>query len=128
MTYAQAAQRLNVSPHAVRARATRNGWRRQIGNDGRARVLVALEPRAPDEPPIITRSSPARKAIDPALVGALENHIKTLQGDVATLKEQLASEQAKTEKAIEAFRLLADRLDAMAETNQRRPWWKRLAG
>jgi len=92
MTYAEAGERLNVSPHAVRARATRSGWRRQIGNDGRARVLVALEPRSPDEPPMSPRSSPARKAVDPALVTALESHIKTLQGEIDALRQQLRAE------------------------------------
>jgi hypothetical protein len=72
LRYAQAAERLSATPHAVWARATRNGWRRQTGNDGRARILVALEPRSPDEPPMSPRSSPAHKAADPALVHALE--------------------------------------------------------
>jgi chromosome segregation ATPase len=98
LTYTEAAERLNVSPHAVRAKANRKGWRRQIGNDGRARVLVALEPRAPDDRPIIARSSPARKAVDPALVNALESHIKTLQGDNDALREQLAASESRSEK------------------------------
>jgi len=152
MTYAEAAERLNVSPHAVRARATRNGWRRQLGNDGRARVLVALEPRSPDEPLMSPRSSPARKAVDPALVTALESHIKTLQGENEALKEQLATaearadkqaaefaardtervadlaaERARTEKAINAFADLARQLNALA-ASRARPWWRRLAG
>jgi hypothetical protein len=33
LTYEQAAERLHVSPAAVRARAMRGGWRRQPGND-----------------------------------------------------------------------------------------------
>ena len=41
---------------------------------------------------------------------------------------ELKAEQAKTEKAIAAFSSLAERLDALAEANQRRPWWRRLAG
>ena len=41
---------------------------------------------------------------------------------------ELKAEQAKTEKAIEAFASLADRLDALATANQRRPWWRRLIG
>jgi hypothetical protein len=39
----------------------------------------------------------------------------------------LATEKARTEKAIAAFAALADRLDALAATRAR-PWWKRLAG
>ena len=70
------------------------------------------------------------------LVHALESHIKTLQGENETLKQQLAAADAraaqeaeKAGKAIEAFADLARRLDALAEANQqRRPWWRRLAG
>jgi hypothetical protein len=38
----------------------------------------------------------------------------------------LTAERAKTEKAIEAFSALADRLDALAAANQRQPFLKRL--
>ena len=34
LTYAQAAERLGLSPEAVRHRARRSGWRTQPGNDG----------------------------------------------------------------------------------------------
>jgi hypothetical protein len=37
------------------------------------------------------------------------------------------SERARTEKAIEAFSALADRLDALA-AERSRPWWRRLVG
>ena len=39
---------------------------------------------------------------------------------------QLAAEQAKTEKAIEAFSALAQRLQAMAAQHAIKPWWQRL--
>src|SRR5271157_5214167 len=76
------------------------------------------------------------RANDAVLVHALESHIKTLQGENETLKQQLAAADAraaqeaeKAAKAIEAFADLARRLDALAEANQqRRPWWRRLAG
>ena len=132
LTYAEVGERLSVSPHAARAKATRMGWRRQLGNDGKARVLVALEPRSPDESPMITRSSPARKAIDPALAASLESHIKTLQGEIDALREQLADERGRTAleaekagQAIAAFASLAERLDALA-VERARPWWRRL--
>jgi len=128
LSYQEVADRLGVTPEAARSRAKRLRWRRQMGNDGRALVLVALEPRPPGDQPMTPRLPPGRKAVDPALVTALESHIKTLQGDNETLKEQLAAEQAKTSQAIAAFASLAERLDALAEANQRRPWWKRLAG
>jgi hypothetical protein len=151
LTYAEVADRLGVSPEAARSRAKRLGWRRQSGNDGRARVLVALDRRPPGGGPVTPRSPPGQKTIDPALVTALESHIKTLQTEneglkqdlsttradlsahVETLKAQLAGaearageEAAKTERAIAAFESLAVKLEAMAEG--RRPWWRRLVG
>jgi len=56
-------------------------------------------------------------------VTALESHIKTLQGENEALKEHLAAEQAKTEKAIAAFASLAERLDALAAARAK-PWWR----
>src|SRR5271166_1567196 len=93
LTYAEAGDRLGVSPEAVRAKAARKRWRRQIGNDGLARVWlpdeertasdrqVTTRARKPGEPPVTTRSPRAHHPADPALVTALESHIKTLQGD-----------------------------------------------
>jgi hypothetical protein len=127
LSYQEVADRLGVTPEAARSRAKRLRWRRQMGNDGRALVLVALEPRAPCDGSMTPRSSPGRKAVDPALVTALENHIKTLQGDNEALKEQLAAEQAKTSQAIAAFASLAERLDALA-AERARPWWRRFVG
>jgi hypothetical protein len=117
LTWTEAGERLGVSPHAVRARATRNGWRRQIGNDGRARVLVTLEPRAPDDRPPIGGSSPARKAADPALadalrgqLAALESHIKTLQADNEALKQDLTTTRADLSAHVASLKTENERL------------------
>jgi uncharacterized small protein (DUF1192 family) len=92
------------------------------------------------------------RTVDPALVHALEGHIATLKADIERLEAQLrieadrlseseaqakkqsaefsadlAAEKARTEKAIEAFSALADRLDALA-AERAKPWWKRLVG
>jgi hypothetical protein len=125
LTYAEAAERLNVSPHAARAKATRMGWRKQMGNDGRARILVALEPRAPDEHPMSTRSSGARKGVDPQLARALEGQVEALKSENATLKDQLAHERTRADRAIAEFSALAERLAALAE-ERAMPWWQRL--
>ena len=145
LTYSEAAERLNVSPHAVRMRANRFGWRKQMGNDGKARVLVSLEPRSPDERPPITRSSASQKAADPALVEALEAHVETLKAqlaeetaalrehnatlktDVEKLDALLAAERERADKAIAGFEALlrtesemADRAIAAFESLARR--------
>jgi hypothetical protein len=106
------------------------GWRRRLGNDGRARILVALEPRAPDDQPLIGRSSPERKAIDPAIVDALEKGNAAIKTYVSTLKtenERLAAqlvaaearaneESAKTRQAIAAV----EKLEALLATERER--------
>ena len=89
--------------------------------------LAAIEPRPPDDRPVTPRSPPGRKAVDPALVTALEAHIATLRGENEALKADLEAERAKTLKAIGAFADLAVRLDALA-AERARPWWRRLAG
>ena len=132
-TYREIATTLGVSVEAARRRALRGKWARTLGNDGMTRVRPPDDlspPRAPDvRPDAVPDAS--------ALVTALENHIKTLQGENDALRQQLraeadrlaaaearaAQEAEKVGQAIAAFASLADRLDAMAEANQRRSWW-----
>jgi len=89
---------------------------------------------------------------DALLLKALEAYVQTLKEQLATaearaekqaaesaaeraafaakeaaLAGDLATERARTGKAIEAFASLAERLDALA-TERSRPWWRRLVG
>jgi hypothetical protein len=92
-----AGARLRVSIAAMRARALRGGWRRQLGNDGKARVLITPEAaRAAAEQPISTRAKPT----DGDLVSALRAHVETLKADVARLESERVSAQARADKAI----------------------------
>jgi hypothetical protein len=54
LTYADAAKLLRIAPESVQRRAQREGWQRQPGNDGRARVLVPVQavpaPKYPETP------------------------------------------------------------------------------
>jgi hypothetical protein len=127
LTYAEAGERLGVSPEAARARAARRGWRRRLGNDGRAVVMLPQDERAPVDHVVTTRLPPVRNAVDPALVTALEAHIATLRGENETLRADLEAERARTSAAISAFADLAVWLDALA-AERSRPWWRRLAG
>jgi hypothetical protein len=58
-----------------------------------------------------------------ALVDALESHIKTLRGENDALREQLAAERDRVDKAIAAFAELGVRLDALA-AKRVRSWWR----
>jgi hypothetical protein len=66
------------------------------------------------------------------VINALEAHVETLKGQLTAAEARLAqhvadltAEKARTEKAIEAFSALADRLDALA-AERANPWWHRL--
>ena len=72
------------------------------------------------------------------LIKALEAHVETLKAQLAAAEAridkqaaesaaELAAERARSEKAIEAFAALAERLDALAAARSR-PWWRRLVG
>jgi hypothetical protein len=53
------------------------------------------------------------------------DHVETLKLQLATAEAALAAERAQTEKAIDAFRMLADRFDQLA-AERAKPWWRRL--
>ena len=66
------------------------------------------------------------------VITALEAHVETLKGQLTAAEARLAqhvadltAEKARTEKAIEAFAALTDRLDALA-AERANPWWRRL--
>jgi septal ring factor EnvC (AmiA/AmiB activator) len=87
MTYTEAGVRLGINAEAVRRRADRGKWARMPGNDGRTRVRVPDDVRAPQAPPVRADAS--------ALVSALEAHIATLKTDIERLTAELAGERAE---------------------------------
>jgi DNA repair exonuclease SbcCD ATPase subunit len=147
LTYAQAAERLNLTVEAVRLRALRGRWQKTIGNDKRPRIRLpegwsndvqtTVERR--ERKPRNDGRTTVERAADAALIAALEGHVATLKaelehraGELETLKAQLAGaegraskESAKTAQAIAAFEALAQRLEEMAEA-KRPPWWRLL--
>ena len=115
LTYEQAADRLHVSPAAVRARAMRGGWRRQPGNDGKARVLITEEVvRAAAEQP---REQP-RKPPNPEVVHVLREHVATLKADNERLNSELAAERQRADRAIAGLTALAHERAAARQVNQ----------
>src|SRR5271166_1365267 len=89
LTYEQAAERLNVSPEAVRQKSIRGRWQRTVGNDKRALVRlpdgwpnsVRTPSGRPNKPNVRTPSVPRP---DTQLIKALEAHL-------AAVVEQLAA-------------------------------------
>jgi hypothetical protein len=91
LTYRDLAVRLGVSVEAARRRALRGKWPRQPSNSGVTLVMP------PDD--LSDRRAPDVRADKAALVTALESYIKTLQGEVETLKQKL--DAADTQLAVE---------------------------
>jgi HrpA-like RNA helicase len=105
MTYTEAGVRLGINAEAVRRRADRGKWARMPGNDGRTRVRVPDDVRAPQAPPVRADAS--------ALVSALEAHIATLKTDIERLTAELAGE-----RAVHQDQLAAERAARQADQEQ----------
>jgi hypothetical protein len=99
LSYAQAAERLNTTVEAVRLRALRGRWQKTIGNDKRPRIRLpdgwSNDGRTANErrerKPRNDGRTAVERAVDPALVTALEGHVQTL-------KEQLAAAETRIDK------------------------------
>jgi hypothetical protein len=150
LSYAEAAERLNTTPEAVRQKAIRGRWQRTIGNDKKARI------RLPDGWADAVRTGNDRRTggvcelrsdgrptpLFSRRADALREHNATLKADIEKLEALLATERERADKAITgfeallrteseradraitAFESLAQRLEAMAAA--KRPWWHRM--
>jgi hypothetical protein len=106
---------MHVSAAAVRARALRGGWRRQPGNDGKARVLITADVvRAAAEQP---REQP-RKVPSLELVNELRAHIATLKADNERLNGDLVAERQRADRAIAGLTALSRKRTAARQTDQ----------
>src|ERR671926_511658 len=91
LSYAELGERLGVSADAARCRASRLRLRRQIGNDGKARVAVDLDEIELNPPKTPTRSSGGH----PVMI-APDDHLD--EGWLPDLKELLANAEATAER------------------------------
>ena len=113
----------------------------QEGNDREVREGID---RGSRRPPRRDDERTYDRPLEGPLIKALEAHVETLKEQLAAAEARaeklaaefadrdaerlamLTAEQAKTEKAIEAFSALAQRLEAMAAQHAIKPWWQRL--
>jgi hypothetical protein len=119
MTYGELAEARKIKRGAAIRLVQRHKWRRQAGNDGFARVLVPPEwakPSRPQRNDVAQNGSPAHDVTVLAYVATLEAAIKVKDGQIATLKEVLASSVA----LIDGFRRRADTADADRRAAQAR--------
>jgi hypothetical protein len=106
LTYEQAAERLGVSPEAIRQKAIRGRWQRTKGNDGKARVRlpdgqaagVRTPSRHPNKRPVRT---PSERASDVQLIKALETLVETWKERASTAEARLAEADARNERLVE---------------------------
>lgn len=110
LSYRELAERLGVKPESARKMAQRKRWRRDVANDGTARVHVPLEALPvpgdipPDVPGDVTPDVP----------------VAVLEAQIAALREIVEAERRRADAA----EIDRDRWHDLAV----RPWWKRLAG
>jgi hypothetical protein len=133
LTYAELAEALGITPASANKTARRRRWPRHIGNDGRTRVTVPDEALVrQDSPPVSHGDSPPDNPVH-----ALQAQVARLEGELVGVREALGSERARAEAAeavLAEVRASRDREIERADqaerllTNQRRPWWRRLAG
>ena len=107
LTYKAAARLLNMSPESLRARARREHWRKTMGNDGKALVLVPTDTAAipaatqEDEPPASrpdNRPHPGRS--DPALlarIAELEVRLAAMQAELMERTQRLGAAEGELE-------------------------------
>jgi hypothetical protein len=120
LTYAQAADRLGLSPEAVRHRARRSSWRTMPGNDGRTLVLVPddIEPvRTPDRTPAQTPQHGADTEANDRASGRAE---RAFEAALATVQSAHAAEvTALRERADAADRRVASAESALTRADAR---------
>jgi hypothetical protein len=98
MTYADAAIALRMTPESIRARARREHWRKQLGNDGKALILVPVD--AEGIPPgdtdgDVAASRPVKRPEADPSVAALQTRISELEARATELRADVERERAE---------------------------------
>lgn len=154
MTYADLAERFQLSVAGARGRAKRQGWRSEIAEDGKARVYVpitALEPGEQNRPPlddtltlgpemVMTSAEPV-EAIDP-LSPVSDDPFVLINHKLQGLESQLQTWQQRAVEIQSTLDIARERADAAREAaaqartdvlrlegellEHSRPWWKRV--
>jgi chromosome segregation ATPase len=145
LTYRELAQALDISPEAARQKAIRGHWRRQRGNDGKARILVDVDAEKSVHTP--------RRRTDKHLNEHPDERrtFEALEAHIATLKEAVAKAEAVGERHRQEAEVASKRVDhlvaelvgmsmRMAEQTavaekvrtefdayRTRRWWRRIA-
>ncbi len=137
MTYAQAGELLGLSAEAVRRQATRHGWRRQRGNDGRALVLITdqvsglVRTRPPGQEPEQLPGRPPGQPDNAAtvadLMAALVANRRAAEADAIEARRALEEQRERASRAEGEAAGLREGLRAAEEAAQRADEGRRVA-
>lgn len=140
-TYAEAAKTLGLSLEGLRQRARRESWRKTLGNDGKARVMVPFDTTAPGgdaggnqtDAKASTGRSPGKQP--GGEIQALQARIDELKIDLERERGERLQERDRadrmagelTEMARELSRAVQDAAarerDLHAKLDASRSWW-----
>ena len=119
LTYADAAQALGMTTESVRQRARREHWRKQLGNGGKALILVPgdAEPLPVGDtgedaavPRPVKRPEPDTAAILQARITEMESRANELRADLERERSERSQERDRAEKLVGEVADLATRL------------------
>lgn len=123
MTYADAADALGMTAESIRQRARREGWRKTLGNDGRALILIPADTtgtgRTPPgdadhgsddtpEPLAVTQPDTDR------IITVYEGRITEFEARAAELRADVERERTERLRERDRANALADRAADMA--------------
>jgi hypothetical protein len=103
LTYAQAGERLGLSPEAARHRARRAGWRTMPGNDGRTLILVPNDVEPVRTPVRASVHTPAQAEDGAATDRAHDRAERAFITSLEALRTAHAGEVARLNARIDAL-------------------------
>ena len=114
LSYADAAAALGMTPESVRQRARREHWRKQLGNGGRALILVPADTsRTP--PGDTDGDAPVSRPVkrDPTLV-ALQARLAEMESRTTELRADVERERSERLRERERADRLTDEVASLA--------------
>jgi hypothetical protein len=117
MTYQEAAAALRMTPESIRARARREHWRKQLGNNGKALILVPVDAEGippgenDDETPA---SRPVKRPEPDPVITTLQARISDLESRAIELTAQVDRERSERLQERDRADRLTDEIAALA--------------
>lgn len=128
MTYTDAAAALRMTPESLRQRARREHWRKTLGNDGRALVMLPVDAdRSPpgdtpgdtgDDAPAsrpTKRTEPDTASVLQARIAEMEHRAVELRADLSRERAERSQERERAERLVGEVADLARQLARVAE-------------